>query len=283
MVVSHQKFDFGDKCLIEKVIVQPPFRYTANFPDEACFIHFSEGTTQINSPSEQVSVQQGESVLLKCGNYFADLMKYGKATQYQILVVHLYPDIIRKIYRHEIPSFIKRSETKSFIHKVIPHDTLNKFIEGLYFYFDNPALVSDELLELKIKELILLLVQTKNAESIISLFTDLFTPRDQSVKEIVHDHLFSNLSIEDLASLSNLSVSTFNRTFQTIFNDTPANYIKRKRLERAKDLLAMSTLTISEIAFQTCFSDVAHFSRSFRELYHCSPSAYRIDVKAQNS
>src|SRR5688572_14786949 len=118
MVLSHQKFDFEDKCLIEKVIVQPPFRYTGDFPEEACFIHFSEGTAKINSPLEQVSVEQGESVLLKCGNYFADLMKYGKAKQYEILVVHLYPDVIRKIYRHELPSFIPRSETRSFIHKV---------------------------------------------------------------------------------------------------------------------------------------------------------------------
>jgi AraC-like DNA-binding protein len=282
MVLSHQKFDFGDKCLIEKVIIQPPFRYSAKFPDEACFIHFSEGTARINSPLEQVSVEQGESVLLKCGNYFADLMKYGKAKQYEILVVHLYPDVIRKIYRHELPSFITRSEKNSLIRKIIPHDTLKKFIEGLYFYFDNPSLVSDELLELKLKELVLLLVQTENAGSIISLFTDLFTPRDQGVKEIVANHVFSNLPIEDLASLANLSVSTFNRTFQSLFNDTPANYIKRKRLERAKDLLAMSNLTIGEIAFQTCFSDVAHFSRSFKTRYNCSPSAYRTDVKPQN-
>jgi AraC family transcriptional regulator, exoenzyme S synthesis regulatory protein ExsA len=282
MVLSHQKFDLEGKCLIEKVVVQPPFRYAANFPNEACFIHFSEGAAKINSPSEQVEVEKGESVLLKCGNYFADLMKYGKAGQYEILVVHLYPDVIRKIYRYELPSFIKDPETRSFIHKVVPHDTLEKFIEGLYFYFDNPSLVSDELLELKLKELVLLLVQTKNAGSIISLFTDLFTPRDQSVKEIVNNHLFSDLSIEDLASLANLSASTFNRTFQSLFNDTPASYIKRKRLERARDLLAMSTLTISEIAFQTCFDDVAHFSRSFKALYNCSPSAYRMTRKAQN-
>jgi AraC family transcriptional regulator, exoenzyme S synthesis regulatory protein ExsA len=227
-------------------------------------------------------VEPGESVLLKCGNYFADLMQYGKGKQYQILVVHLYPDVIRKIYRHELPSFISRSEAKSFIHKVVPHDTLKKFIEGLYFYFDNPALVSDELLELKLKELVLLLVQTENAGSIISLFTDLFTPRDQGVREIVTNHVFSDLSIEGMAALANLSLSTFNRTFQNLFKDTPANYIKTKRLERAKDLLAMSNLTIGEIAFQTCFSDVAHFSRSFKTLYDCSPSSYRTKVKAQN-
>jgi AraC family transcriptional regulator, exoenzyme S synthesis regulatory protein ExsA len=279
MVLTHQKFDFGDKSLIEKMIIQAPFRFATNFPDEACFIYFLEGKTKINSPQEQKWVEPGESVLLKCGSYFSDFLKYNTADRYEILVFHLYPDILRKIYADEVPVFIKPSENKSFIHKVAPNDVIQKFIESLYFYFENPQLVSEELLKLKMKELILLLVQTKNAESIISLFSDLFTPRNLSLKEVINNHLFSDLSIADLARLSNLSVSTFNRTFQTLFNDTPANYIKLKRLERAKELLTISSLTASEIAFQTCFNDAAHFSRSFKAAYHCSPSAYRLSVR----
>jgi AraC family transcriptional regulator, exoenzyme S synthesis regulatory protein ExsA len=279
MILAHQKFDFENKSLIEKMIIQAPFRFATNFRDEACFIYFFEGKTKINSPREQKWVEAGEAVLLKCGSYFSDFLKYNTADRYEILVFHLYPDLLRKIYSNEIPAFMKPAENKSFIHKVAPNDVIKKFIESLYFYFDNPELVSDELLKLKIKELVLLLVQTKNAESIISLFSDLFTPRNKNVKEVVNNHLFSDLSIDDLARLSNLSVSTFNRTFQTLFNDTPANYIKIKRLERAKELLTISSLTASEIAFQTCFNDAAHFSRSFKATYHCSPSAYRLSVK----
>src|SRR5882724_448732 len=264
MVLTHQKLDFGDKCLIEKVVIQAPFRYSVHFRDEACFIYFLEGKAKINSPYEQIGIGNEESVLLKCGSYFADLEKYSTAEKYEILVVHLYPDILRKVYKHEIPSFVKHSENKSFIKKVGTHNLVRKYIEGLLFYFENPELVSDDLLELKIKELVLLLVQTKNAESIVSLFNYLFAPRDISIKEVVNNHLFSDVSIDDLAGLANLSASTFNRSFQGIFNDTPANYIKMKRLERAKDLLGMSSLTVSEIAFQTCFKDIAHFSRSFK-------------------
>lgn len=279
MILNHQRFEFEDKCLIEKIVIQAPFRFSANFHDEACFIYFLEGQTMINSLYEQVRIQSEESVLLKCGSYFADLMKYSSADRYEILVVHLYPEILRRIYKHEIPAFVNNSENKSFVHNISSHDVIKKFVESLCFYLDNPSLVSDELLELKVRELILLLVQTKNVVSIAGLFSDLFTPRHMSIKEVVNNHLFSELSIDDLANLTNLSVSTFNRTFQTLFNDTPANYIKMKRLERAKDLLAMSSLTISEIAFQTCFNDVAHFSRSFKAAYRCSPSEYRLSAK----
>ena len=279
MLLNHQKFDFGDKCLIEKVIIQAPFRYSVHFQDEACFIYFLEGGTTINSPYEQTGIGPEESILLKCGSYFADLLKNSTAGKYEIVVIHLYPDILRHIYKHEVPAFINYSENKSFVQKVGAHEIVKKFIESLYFYFDNPGLVSDELLELKVKELVLLLVQTRNAASIVSLFTDLFTPRDINIKEVINRHLFSELSIEDLANLASLSVSTFNRSFQNLYHDTPANYIKMKRLERAKDLLAMTSLTVSEIAFQTCFNNIAHFSRSFKAAHHCSPSEYRLSIK----
>jgi len=283
MLLTHQKFDFNNKCLIEKVVIKAPFRFAVNFQDEACFIYFAEGKTTINSANEQTSVTQRESVLLKCGSYFADLLKYSDADRFEILVFHLYPDILRSIYKNEIPAFLKQSSKSTFIQKVATDGMVQKFIEGLYFYFDHPSLVSNDLLELKIKELILLLVQSKNAASVVSLFAELFTPRSLSIKEIINGHLFSNITIGDLANLSNLSLSTFNRTFKAMFGDTPANYIKTKRLERAHELLSMSSLTVSEIAYQTCFPNLAHFSRSFNAHYHCSPSAYRSSLAAKAS
>jgi AraC-like DNA-binding protein len=278
MVLAHKKFYLGDQCLIEKMVIQAPLRFATNFQNEACFIYFAEGEAKINSASEQAAISHRESVLLKCGTYFADLLRYGNADRFEILVFHLYPGILKRIYKNEIPGFLKMPE-KSVINKIATDEVVKKFIESLYFYFDHPDLISDDWLELKIKELVLLLMRSKNAESVASLFSDLFTPRNLNIKEVVNNHLFSNLSLDDLAGLCNISLSTFNRTFQTLFSDTPANYIKIKRLERARDLLLMSSLTVREIAIQTCFNDMSHFSRSFRAKYRCSPSEYRMSLK----
>lgn len=259
--------------------VAAPYRLNTAFQNEACFIYFLEGKTKIYSAVEHQPVDAEESVLLRCGTYFADLLKYKTADKYEILVFHIYPEMLREIYSDEIPSFIHPSQQNTLIRKIAAADIIKKFVESLQFYFDNPSVVNDDLLKLKIKELILLLLQTKNADSILDLFADLFTPRTLSVKEVVNAHLFSSLSLDDLATLSNLSVSTFTRTFQTIFNDTPARYMKRKRLEKAKELLVLTSLTISEIAFQTGFNDKAHFSRSFKMEYKRTPSFFRASVK----
>ena len=279
MVLDHQKFDFRKKCLIEKVAIQAPFRFETAFQNEACYIYFLAGKTKIYSAIEEETIEAEESLLLRCGTYFADLLQFSSDKKFEIIVFHLYPELLREIYSNQIPSFIQPTQNKNSIRKITSTQIVKKFVESLLFYFDNPELVSEELLTLKIKELILLLIQTKNADSILSLFSEIFTPRNLSVKEVVNAHLFANISVADMARLSNLSISTFNRTFHAIFNRTPANYIKTKRLERAKELLAVSSLSVSEIAFQTCFNDVAHFSRSFKEVYETSPSTYRATIK----
>jgi AraC family transcriptional regulator, exoenzyme S synthesis regulatory protein ExsA len=280
MILDHQKFNFGEKCLIEKVLIKAPFRFEVDFHDEACFIHFSHGGVNINSSSGQLPVRADDSVLLKCGSHFADLLDQDSSGTYNILVVHLYPDILRSIYKNDIPSFVHASKTSTLATKILPDKLVGKFIENLYFYFDNPSLVSDELLELKVKELVLLLIKTKNADSVLQLFSDLFTPRQVSIREVVNNHIFSSLSLEDLAKLCHMSVSTFQRSFHEVFHQSPAHYIRLKRLERAKELLQVSTLSIGEIAFQTGFSDVAHFSRAFKSEFQLSPSGYRDSLEA---
>lgn len=275
MIINHQKIDFGDKCLIEKVTIQAPFRFSVNFPEDACFIYFEGGNTKINSPYEQVELSTYESVLLKCGTYFSDLLAYSKSEIYKIVVIHLPKNILHEIYKHDISSLTKSTQASAFIHKVEAGELVSEFIKSLHFYFNNPSLVSDELLAIKIKELILLLMQTPYATSVNSLLQQLFTSQQIDIRKVVNNHIFSGLSIEDLATLCHVSVSTFKRQFRSVFNDTPANYIKTRRLERAKELLSISKMNLSEIAYETGFADLAHFSKLFKSIYQCTPSEFR--------
>jgi AraC-like DNA-binding protein len=138
-------------------------------------------------------------------------------------------------------------------------------------------LVNEEILILKLKEIILLLSQTSNAEAIQIILSQLFSPTTYTFKQIIEAHLFSQLTIEELAQHNNLSVSSFKREFAKLYNDTPANYIKTKKLEKAAELLSVSNKRISDIAFECGFNDLANFTRSFSEKYNISPTKYRLN------
>ena len=214
MIIKRDTFDLNNKSVIEKLIITAPFKYTAVFPNEACFIFFKQGHSVFNSPSERLFIGINESILLRCGNYFADLIQSVSDDVCEIYAIHLYPDIIKEIYGNEIPSFIRSKQAKRFAQKLSNQSIINQFFDSLIFYFENPSIVSPEIVRLKIKELILLLLQTKNAETIIELISFLFTPRKATLHEVIHTHLFSNLSLNELAVFSGMSLSLFKREFQ---------------------------------------------------------------------
>ena len=274
MILKHEKIYYGAHPLIETVVIKPPFRLSFNFPDEACFIYFKSGETKINAPYQKQSVRSNNAVLLRCGTYFSELLPTIEQEVYEILVFHLPKELIRKIYINEF-RVIPKPHNKNFIYKISSSSILTEFIKGLQFYLKTPKIVSEELLNLKIQELILLLSQTQNVTTIQELLSDAFSPVEVNLKEVVNSHIFTDCSINDLAVLCNQSPSTFNRNFRNIFNDTPSNYIKTRRLEKAKYLLEHTRLTVSEIAFETCFYDTPHLSKSFKEKYGNTPNEYR--------
>ncbi|OYX25480.1 MAG: AraC family transcriptional regulator [Flavobacteriales bacterium 32-35-8] len=275
MIIERKHFDLNYKCVIEKLLIKTPFTYSAIFQNEACFLFIKEGQSIVKSPTEKLNIYASESVLLKCGDYFADLIQNSKHEHCKIFAVHLHRDILKELYKDEIPSFIKSNSKKHFAQKIESINIIIHFIESLDFYFQNPAMVNDELLKLKIKELILLLLQTNNAENILSLFSHLFTPRQASLKEIIQTHIFSNLTVSNLAALSGRSLSVFKRDFENYFHNTPANYIKEQKLLRANELLISTDFSVSEICYEVGFSDTSHFTKLFKQKYLLTPSEYR--------
>lgn len=275
MIIDRKHFDLNNKCVIEKLHIKTPFRYGAVFQNEACFLFIKDGESILNSSTENLNLHISESVLLKCGSYFADLIQKSENQICEIFAIHLHKDVLQELYKDEVPSFIKPNDKEPFAQKIEKQDIIIHFIESLEFYFQNPTLVNDELLKLKIKELILLLLQTNNADNIISLFSHLFTPRQANFKEVIQAHLFSNSTIPELAVLSGRSLSAFKRDFENYFNDTPASYIKTQKLLKANDLLVSTDFSVSEICYEVGFNDTSHFTKLFKLKYNLTPTEYR--------
>ncbi len=83
------------------------------------------------------------------------------------------------------------------------------------------------------------------------------------------------LDLDALASVAGYSRYHFAREFRDAFGETPGAYLSRRRVERAKDLLAHANLTVTEVCMVVGFSSLGSFSRRFRALVGCSPSEYQ--------
>ena len=285
MTNDYKKYDLFGKTLIQKIVLQSPFKFDFPVADQACFLYVLEGDFQYQDSENQIDIPTHYSLFLNCIQSGKQIYSAVPETNCEIVIVTFYPDILKKIYEREFPLLLQapKNMISNKSTEVINNDFLiEKYVEGLLFYFKNPTLVNEDILILKLKEIILLLSQTQNSESLQLILSQLFSPFSYSFKQIIEAHLLSSITIEELAGFNNLSLSSFKREFAKLYNDTPANYIKNKKLEKAAELLLISDQRITEIAFECGFNDLANFTKSFSNKYKISPTNYRLKNNRQS-
>lgn len=83
------------------------------------------------------------------------------------------------------------------------------------------------------------------------------------------------LDVPSLARIAHISEAHFIRTFRATFGETPHRYLQRRRVERAMFLLRATDRSVTQICFDTGFTSLGTFSRTFRDIVGQSPTDYR--------
>lgn len=89
--------------------------------------------------------------------------------------------------------------------------------------------------------------------------------------------LHEPIHLRDLATAARLSPFHFHRVFQALVGETPADFVKRLRLEKALNMMALAkSPSLTHIALACGFSSSSDFTRSFRQRFGTPPSAFDI-------
>ncbi|MBL8612179.1 MAG: helix-turn-helix transcriptional regulator [Myxococcales bacterium] len=86
--------------------------------------------------------------------------------------------------------------------------------------------------------------------------------------------------VRRLAKVSGVSEAHFARSFKQAFGVPPHRYLLTRRIERARALLRETDLSITEVAFQTGWSSLGTFGRTFRDVTGESPGVIRARDRA---
>ena len=100
-------------------------------------------------------------------------------------------------------------------------------------------------------------------------------PRVRQTVDLLSEDLSRDVDIKALARTVNLSTSRLRHLFKDETGLTPAQYLKRMRLERARQLIEGSFLRIKEVMPQVGISDESHFVRDFKKTHGLPPMRYR--------
>jgi AraC family transcriptional regulator len=99
--------------------------------------------------------------------------------------------------------------------------------------------------------------------------------RLQAVLNHIRDHPGGDLSVAALAARAGVSIAHFRRLFREAMGTPPHRYVLASRLEKARNLLATTSLPISHIAEECGFSSQSHFTACFRAAHASTPAEYR--------
>lgn len=91
----------------------------------------------------------------------------------------------------------------------------------------------------------------------------------------IQAHFSEEITLEQLAESAGISRSEAGRCFRTYYAQSPMSYVTLYRLKCAQELLAKSSLSVSEIAYRCGFKDSSYFVRVFRKHLKQTPSEYR--------
>jgi AraC family transcriptional regulator of arabinose operon len=99
--------------------------------------------------------------------------------------------------------------------------------------------------------------------------------RVREAMDYVAKHLGEKITLDDLAEVSGLSVSRLGHRFREVAGVAPMEFVERMRLDRAKQLLTMTSLSVKEISRQVGYDTQFYFSLRFKKHTGQSPSAFR--------
>jgi PAS domain S-box-containing protein len=106
--------------------------------------------------------------------------------------------------------------------------------------------------------------------------------RLRRVLDHVENYLDGDTSLDTLARLARLSPNHFSELFKHSTGQSPHQYVLRRRISRAQELLAENQLSLADIAYTLGFPSQAHFTTTFRRLVGTTPGAYRQAPHSSN-
>ncbi len=155
-------------------------------------------------------------------------------------------------------------------------DQIKSIVQDVKYAVDNNEVLSTKAFESKVENTLKAIINANPKLAI--LFKEFSLAQRADLTLFMNTNYMLKVPLETMALMSGRSLSTFEREFKLIFNTTPHQWVLKKRLLLAYDLLISTERTVSDVYLEAGFEDLGHFSRAFKKEFGINPS----EVKKQN-
>lgn len=231
------------------------------------FSFLQAGEKQVHFADACVKVDKEQSLLIKKGNcIWSELI--DKESSYYCRLLFFSQNRLKKFLEKYTQQNFSTEISSYFI--IENDDYIKNYLLSLSPIIKTNSLYYEQLLAVKLEELLLYLLnkyQKPFENYLYSLVSDEISP----FRSIMKNADF-NLSVEEIAFLCNMSLSSFKRKFMEEYDCSPGKWLKEKRLLKAKELLEQGQLKSSDIYLELGYNNLSNFSIAFKKQFGINPS-----------
>lgn len=269
--------DNGATSLLRYRTATPPARGRIML-QQNLFTFLLDGEKTVHFAGTQVTVKPHQFVMLAAGNCLMSEKIAAKNADYHSILFFFDNNLLADFFtRHAALTGepAKQPENRPFL-LLEKDEFLANFTRSLDYMLNGDKPVYHDLQKVKLEELFLYLAvqypgQIQQIRNMNAAAGD-----DLVVRQAVTSHISNNITVEELAFLCNMSLSTFKRRFARIYGNSPNRWLLEKRMERAAAMLRQNDRKANEIYYELGYENLSSFVQSFKQVYGITPKQYQL-------
>ncbi|WP_343672014.1 AraC family transcriptional regulator [Chitinophaga sp.] len=248
--------------------------------EQNMFTFLLDGEKTVHFAGTQVTVQPHQFVLLAAGNCLMSEKIAAENADYHSILILFSNDVLTDFFdKHTtwLGTTTKQSDHRPFL-RFDKDAFLSGFVHSLDCMLTADKSLHPELQKIKLEELFLYLAIHYPGQLEQIRHMNYATNDDLVIRQAITSHMDSNITVEELAFLCNMSLSTFKRKFARIYGNSPNKWLLEKRMERAAKMLRHDHRKASEIYYELGYENLSSFIQSFKQLYGVTPRQYQMNA-----
>lgn len=237
-------------------------------------IYLYSGKLIIEEGEVETIIHPGECVFIRRNHKVKMTKFYSETDQYKGITMTFNRNVLREFYgkldKKQIPQNAPTSDKSIFPISVSSRPDIESLFQSLTPYFDSSISPSEDVIRLKEQEGIYCLLNTD--PNLFSILFDFTEPWKIDILDFMNENYMDELSMEEIASYTGRSLSTFKRDFAKVSKLSPQKWLIKKRLAVAYDKLKNEDKKASDIYVDVGFKNLSHFYVAFKKQYGFSPS-----------
>lgn len=238
------------------------------------FSFLQEGFKTISTSHKPISIKNNAFLIMKSGHCLMTENLSETNNFYKSILLFFSDEVLFQfIEKYKITNKQVAATTAA---KACEYDDFIKsFVKSLEDIAKLPLNVQQQLLQVKLEEILLYLVATKGVDFLLFLIASKDDQTSNFIK-VVESNTLNKLTLKELAFLSNMSVSTFKREFEKHFDESPIKWFQNKRLEHAAFLLQHNTNRPSDIFEMIGYENLSNFVHAFKTKFGVTPKQFQL-------